>query len=801
MKFALRSLLKSPGYSVIALLTLALGIGVNTSMFSVVDALLFKSAPYPDANRIVMVSGQTRTGPMRYFSEQEMREIRPHTTDLFSSLTTLGFSNYTMVEAGHTPERVRAIALSDGMADTFRIQPLLGRAFAPEEFVAGKNQAVMLTQDYWVSRFGGDRSVIGRTLRLDGENVTIVGVMPGAFDYKFLWGNVGLIRPLNFTSDQLAFRGYRAFQLIGRLKDGVPPARLGDVLAPVAADQEKAFPQDYSGLRYRGELLQDAVMDSVGRSISWMLLGLSGFVLLIACANLANLQLARATAAAREFAIRSALGASRWRLIAQQLTESTMLSVGGGLLGIAVALGINTALEHAITIDGARGLTVSLDGGILAITFLVSLCSGAIFGIVPALFASRTDVNATLKSQSRGSTGGRGHRLVRHSLIVGEIALALVLLGGAAIMNRGFERMLTRPTGWDTENTFMGAVPLPENRYDNAKRTTFFRAVEARLATLPGVEAVGLSNSTPLYEFGSNKPVFTETSAAGAAGNGPLASHVLVTPGFLGALGVPLLEGRNFTDDITFDSPQVILINERLARQLWPNESAVGKRLGVTDNNQTVWREIIGVVGNIEPAASITNPETGFHVFRPFVQEPWSFFWINVRSQNPAALGDSVRRAIAELDPDLALDRAGTVRQFVDRNQHNLIVVGQMLTGFAAIGLALAAVGLYGVISHLVAQRTGEFGIRLALGAQTRDVLLDVVKRGLQLSGLGLVLGLAGAWGIGVFLASFMPRLAASDPLAILGVAGILLVVAVLACLVPAKRATKVDPLVALRSE
>jgi predicted permease len=360
--------------------------------------------------------------------------------------------------------------------------------------------------------------------------------------------------------------------------------------------------------------------------------------------------------------------------------------------------------------------------------------------------------------------------------------------------------MLSRPTGWQTESVFMGSVPLPENRYDNAKRTTFFRQVETKLSTLPGVDSVGLSNSTPLYEYGSNKPVFTETGVAGAGSN-PLASHVLITPGYLATLGIPLLEGRNFSEDITYDSPQVILINERLARQLWPNESAVGKRLGVSDNNETTWREIVGVVGNVEPAASITNPETGFHIYRPFVQEPWSFFWINVRSANPATLGDSVRRAIAELDPDLALDRAGTVRQFVERNQHNLIVVGQMLTGFAAVGLALAAVGLYGVISHLVAQRTGEFGIKLALGAQTRDVLAEVLKRGLQLAGLGLLLGLAGAWGIGLFLASFMPRLAASDPVAILSVAGLLLVVALVACLVPAKRATKVDPLVALRSE
>jgi len=801
MKYAFRSLLNAPGYTLVALVTLALGIGVNTSMFSVVDTLLFRSAPFPESESIVMLQASTRGGDTRVFSDQEIREIRPQAAG-FASLTTVGYPFYALAEPGRPAERVRGLVFSADMLETFRIQPLLGRAFLPEEFEPGRNQVILLTESFWLARFGGDRSVIGRTLRLDGELVTIIGVMPARFDYKMLWGNVSIIRPLNFTKDQSLYRGYRAFSLIGRLKPGVTAASAVTPLATVAADQEKAFPQDYAGLRYRAVMLHETAMDDVGRNISWMLLGLAGFVLLICCANLANLQLARATASAREFAIRAALGASRIRLVVQQLTECILLSIGGGLLGVTVALWINNLLERSILIDGARGLDLSLDLKILSLTLLIALLTGILFGVVPALFASRSDVNATLKSQSRGATSGRGHNLMRHALIIGEVALALVLLGGAAIMNRGFDRMLQRNPGWDTDRLLIGFLPMPEGRYDNGeKRVAFYRRLEDKLAALPGVESVALTNSLPLFNYQAGSQIFKDAPSSGAEGATPTAPGALVTPGYFATLGIPILEGRNFLADVKPDSAPQVLVNEALARHFWPGESAVGKRLGMMENNQVVWREVIGVTGHVEMAANITDPASKLQFYRPLVQEPWSFVNIAVRSANPAALADSMRRAVAEVDPDLAVDQVGTVQQFINRAQHNLVVVGRMLTGFAALGLVLAGVGLYGVISHLVAQRTGEFGIRLALGATPRDILSDVLLRGIRLAGIGLAIGLVGAWGLGRFLASFMPRLAASDPLAVAGTAGILFAIALLACWFPAKRATKVDPLVALRTE
>ncbi|HEX2862189.1 MAG TPA: ABC transporter permease, partial [Lacunisphaera sp.] len=605
MKFAFRSLLNSPAYTLIALITLALGIGVNTSMFSVVDTLLFRSAPYPDADNLVMLTATTPNGDTRVFSDQEIREIKPQATG-FANLTTLGYSFYALAEPDRPAERIRGVSFSADMLDTFRIPPLLGRGFLAEEYTPGKNQVVLLTESFWHSRFGGDRGVVGRTLRLDGETVTIVGVMPARFDYKLFWGNIAVIRPLNFTRDQSQYRGYRAFSLIGRLQPGVTPAMIAAQLAPVAADQIKSFPQDYAGRQYRCIVFHEAVMDSVGRNISWMLLGLAGFVLLICCANLANLQLARATASAREFAIRAALGASRTRLVLQQLAECLILSVTGGILGTIVALWVNSMLERSILIDEARGLEISLDARILAATLLLSLLTGVVFGVVPALFASRSDVNATLKSQSRGATTGKGHNLMRHGLIVAEVALALVLLGGAAIMNRGFARMLERETGWDTERVLTGFLPIPENRYDDgAKRLALYRQLEDRLAAIPGVEQVALTNGLPLFAYQSGGPVFIDAPSAGAAGNNPIASGALITPTYLATLGIPLLEGRNFPPETHADSPQQVLVNTALAQRFWPGESAVGKRLGSTENNQVVWREVIGVVGNVEMAANI----------------------------------------------------------------------------------------------------------------------------------------------------------------------------------------------------
>lgn len=802
LRFALRSLLKSPGFTLTALITLALGIGVNTSMFSLVDELLFRVAPFPHGADIHQVLVETRTGRRWSYSEVETREIREKSTS-FQSLMVMRYDGSALTEPGRPAEQVQSVQVGPEFFDVFGVQPSLGRAFTKEETAQGHNQVILLSHPFWQQRFGGSPDVIGRTLRINGESVTVIGVMPASFSWRMLWGSAAFWRPLNFTPDQLKSRTYRAFQLIGRVKPGVTGQQVVAELGPVAAAQLKDFPQDYNGLSYVCLKLHEAQMDDEGRRIVFMLLGLSGFVLLLACANLANLQLARATTAMREFAIRAALGASRARLITQQLTECVLLAVAGGVLGTFFGWSLNRALSAMIRIGSEPGgLDLPVNGKILLFTFVVAAAAGIIFGIVPAWLSSRTDVVTALKAQSRGTTGGRGHHRMRQLLIIGEVTLALVLLGGAAVMQRGFDKFLHKDVGWDTDRLLTGALSISEQRFtDPAARFEFFRKVEARLAALPGVEKVALTTGVPIWGYGSDRKISTEKLAGADQANLPLANHVQVTPNYFAVLGVPLLEGRNFTEDLKADSPRVSIINESLARQLWPGQSAVGQRLAMHNEGKTTWSEVIGVVRDTQSAADIGNERVTGQVFRPVVHEPWSWMRFAIRAQHPETLRESVRRAIAEIDPDLPADDLLTVASAVDRSQHNLVVVAQILGGFAVLGLVLAAVGLYGVISNLVAQRTSEFGIRLALGARPADVLNLVMRHGVTLTLIGIGLGLGGAYGLSRLLGSIMPRLVSPDPLALASMALALFGVAALACWLPARRATKVDPMVALRSE
>ncbi|AOS45539.1 Macrolide export ATP-binding/permease protein MacB [Lacunisphaera limnophila] len=802
MKFAFRSLLKSPGFTLIALVTLALGIGVNTSMFSLIDALLFSNAPFPAAERIVMLQRTTRAGDENDFSYLEQREVREKTT-AFSALSSFTRDFSAVAEPGQPAERLNGILADAEMFAAFGVQPQIGRAFSAEETQPGKDQVVLLAHGFWQERYGGDPSVIGRVLRIDGDPHTIIGVMPASFEYRFLWGDCAFWRPLAYTSEQIKGRNYRVFSLAGRLKPGGTPEQTVAELGPLAATQERDYPQDYAGLRYRALPLHEALMDDESRKISWMLLSLSGFVLLIACANLANLQLARATVSMREFAIRAALGASRSRLIAQQLTECLLLSVTGGGLGLLLALWINSLLEASIRIGEKVGtFKLPIDGGVLLLTIAASVLTGIVFGIVPAWLASRTDVVGALKSSSRGSTSGRSQHRIRHLLVIAEVTLALILLGGAGMMQRGFDRILTRETGWDTSRVLTGVLPMPEKRYETPeKRVEFYRTIEQRLTALPGVESAALTTALPLWHYGNTRQITHDGLASADPTTLPRASLVMVTARYFETLGIKLVEGRVFAADVKAGDPEQVVVNETLARQFWPDRSALGQRVGLVDGGQTKWAEVIGIVRTAESAASFTNPPSVLHVYRSVVHEPWTWIRFAVRSENPGALIESVRRAVAEVDLDLPADQLMTVGQFVDRQQHNLVVVAQLLGGFALLGLALASVGLYGVISNIVAQRTGEFGIRLALGAKPADVLKLVLNQGLVLTAIGLVLGAAGAYGLGRFLASFMPRMIEPDPLTLTATAFLLFLVAALACWLPARRATKVDPLEALRAE
>lgn len=801
LRLAFRQLGHAPGFTLVALITLGLGIGINTSMVSIVNALLFRSGPFPEPQRLVQIVGTTPQGEARAFSEVELGEIRAQAAG-FASLTTIGRTNFAVAEPGQPAERLAGVLASADLFSTLGVPPIIGRAFTAEETQPGRNGVIVLSHGFWRQRFGGRADVLGQTLRLDGETVTIIGVMPPSFDYRMLWGGTDFWRPINFTQEQITWRDYRMFQLLGRLAPGVQPGQAAAALAPVAAAQEKEHPDSYTGFRYRVLPLNEALMDTVGRKISWMLLGLSGFVLLIVCANLANLQLSRAVAASRELGIRAALGASRARLVLHQLVASVLLAVLGGIAGLLVARGLNTIAEHSFLIDGAPGDRIPLDTPVLVCACVVALLTGILFGIMPAWIGSRVDIAAALKAQSRSTTADRSHHRLRQLLIVGQVALALVLLGGAGILLRGLQQFLERESGWDTERVLTAAIPVPGNRFDtDPKRIEFFRRLEERLVRLPGVEHAALATSLPLLSYTGDRQVLTEGQLPGSSAMYPTAFHVMITSDYFAALGIELVAGRLFDPNLKPDSPRVIIITESLARRLWPNASALGQQLTSMDSGLPFRAEIIGVVRDVDTAVSLAPPSTPYVVYKPLVHEPWGWIHVVLRGPAPAALIEPLRRAVAEVDPDLTAEEIGTVRQVVDWQQRNLALAAKTLGGFALLGLLLAAIGLYGVISNLVVQRTNEFGIRLALGAQPGDVLGLVLRHGLRLSLIGLGFGLAGAYALGRFLGGMMPRLAGPDPFALAGVSLLLFVVALLACWLPARRATKVDPLVALRAE
>ena len=802
LRSALRQLRHSPGFTVTAMLMLALGIGVNSSMFSVLNLLLFQSAPYPDSDKLVQLVAHTPRGTEYVFSAEEVREIRDQ-APAYTTLTTYTRTQYVVSEGERTGVRVAAVMASAELFDTVGMPPLLGRPFSGAETQQGNNQVVLISHAYWQERFGGRSDVLGKVLRLSGENVTIIGVVPPGFAFDRLWGDVKLWRPLNYTEEQLEWRDYRTFSLLGRIDGPSAATQIDASLASLARQQENTHPESYAGLRYESLPLREVLIDDLGRRISWLLTGLAGFVLLIACANLANLQLARSTLRARELAIRSALGASRRKLMTQQLLESMLLSAGGGLVGLALAWTLNRLIESQLTAGPDQSFgTIPLEPAVIGWTFGLALVTGLLFGSVPAWLSSQVDVNASLKSQSRGTTAGRGSQKLRQSLIVAEITLAMVLLSGAAMLHRGFAQFLDRETGWDDDRIVSAALPIPSDRFGTSElRTELFRRIEQRLGELPGVEEAALATSLPIFGYGAPRPVLLEGQTPGDSLNLPSARHSMVTPRYFDALGIQRLAGHTFPDDIAGDDPRVVVINESLARQLWPQDSAVGKRIASIDSGTPYWFEVIGVVQNVRAAASLGPPATRFTIYKPMVQEPWGWTYLVLRSERPATQIEALRRAMHELDPDLPPDDIATVEQTVDLTQHNLKVAGKILSLFGVLGLMLASVGVYGVIANLVAQRTGEFGVRMALGAQPSDVMKIVLQQGAILYLIGATIGTGGAWVLGGFLHRSMPRLVGSDPLAIAGVAALLAVAALGACWLPARRAMRVDPMIALRDE
>jgi putative ABC transport system permease protein len=792
LKFAFRQLLKNPGFTAVAVLTLALGIGVNTSMFSGLQSLLMPEQPYPDADRLVRVfrtsphSQRSPHSPANFLDQRGQNSVFTH-----MAATTSRRANLS--EAGQPAERLRAVLATADLLPMLGIQPKLGRAFLPEEDQPGRNDVVLLNHAFWLRRFNADPGIVGGTIRLDGESVTVVGVMPPEFGDRQAWGTADLIRPMAFSDAERTVRGNHYLDVFARLKPGLTLGQANAGLATLAARLREAYPENNTDSGFRAATLAKSRMDPRGQTMLWLIMGLAGFVLLIACANLANLQFARTALRSRELAIRGALGAARGRLLRQLLTENLLLAALGGLLGLLLAQWTNQWLIHNLTEEGRPLVRPEVNFAVLGFAFLASTLSGPAFGLVPAWLASRSDLNATLKQGGRDGGGSSSRHCIRHGLIVAQVALAMVLLAGAGLVMNGLSRFSASDPGWRIDGLHAGHLNLPATTYpDGDARRRFMDRLQEKLSTLPGVERAALASALPVSGFRTHLGLEIESSATPVTSG--LSSLAFVSPGYFPTLGIRLLEGREFHGFDVPGRPAVVIVNEAFARACWPNSSAVGKRIGQPGD----WLEIVGVAADVRSATDAGEPTARFQCYRPLAQDPQSGLAVAVRGNITV---DGLRRTVAELDPDLPLSEAGSVRVTVDRFFGQAAVAGWLLTVFAGLGLLLAALGTYGVVAGFVGQRTREIGVRMALGAQIREVLWLVLGRGLRLTAVGMGLGVLGAVGLARILASLTPGLKANAPGVVLVAGGLLLAVAFLACWIPARRASRVNPMVALRGE
>jgi putative ABC transport system permease protein len=800
LRYGVRMLAKTPGFTAVAVATLALGIGLNTSMFSVIEATILGGLPYPDAGRLVRVF---RTSPQsQRWPHSVPNYLDYHAkNDVFESMAAFSWSTFSLAEPGQPPDRVQGIVATPEFLPTLGLKPVLGRVFTAEEGRPGHNDVVVLSHGFWTRRFAADPGVVGRVYRFDGRLTTVVGVMPPGADYPFLWGRIDAWRPLAFTDEQRQVRDSNWLGAIGRLKPGVS-VRAAQAAMSLLSDQVEESNADRDnpdGLRV--VRLLEGSMNESGRVVSWMCLGLAGFVLLIACANLANLQIARVARRSREYAVRSALGAGRMRILRQSLTESLLLGAIGGAVGLVIGWWCNGLLGRWIVIGDRSGVDIPLNWTILGYATAIAVAAGAVSGFLPSWMATRADVNHALKQGARGTADRSQHRL-RNALIVGELALALVLLAGSALFVGGLRRFMQGDPGWRMDGLLAGYVTLPEEGYpSDERRRAFQNRLLETLRAQPGVQGVALATALPIWSYGTSTSLVAEGQAPPDPDQLPLLYEARVSPGFFETLGIPVVMGSTFSGETRADGPRVAVINEAAAQRFWPGESPIGKRLGFT-GDEPQWREVIGVVRDVRFPAQLGPADTALQIYAPLEQRPSDWLAVAARtSGSPEHLTGSLRQAVGALDPDLPLFDVATPSEHVRQELSSFGLAGHVLTTFGVLGLLLAALGIYGVIANVVVQRTNEFGIRLAIGAQVRDILLLVLASGLRLTLWGTLIGVAGSLALGRLMAAAVPSLQPGSAAAVVSVAAVLMAVAMLACWLPARRATQVDPVVALRTE
>ena len=802
LRYGVRMLLRQPGFTAVAIITLALGIGANSAIFSVVNAALLRPLPFKDSEQLVKLweskvessLGQNFQGSVSFLNLKDWREQNKS----FDGLAAYQFSNYSMQAQG-SPERVSGVGVSSSFFELLKVTPQIGRAFLEGEDEQGHNRVVVLSDALWRRDFAADSSIVGKNILLGGENYLVVGIMPPGF--QFPSRSTQLWTPLDLTQQQLTNRDEHFLQVLGRLKSGVTLGEAQADLSTIARRIEQQYPDIQTG---RGVLLIPLQEEMVrfARPALLMLLAAVGFVLLIACTNVANLLLARAAARRREIAIRNALGAGRWRLIQQFLTESVLLFLLGGTLGLIVANWGVDALRAWASRLLPRVSEVGLDWRVVGFTLLLSFLTGIVFGLAPALQSSRTDVQAALKEG--GNAGGTTQRnWVRSFLVVVEIASALVLLIGAGLLIKSFARLQQTDAGFKSDNVLTAAVTLPTAKYSTPQsKTIFYQEVLEKVSALPGVESAGFVNLIPVQQAGYNGKFWVEGQGDYGQGREPIAEYRAATPDYFRTLQIPLTDGRYFIAQDEEQSAPVAIVNQTLVRHYFPQENPLGKRLRTED---TGWLEIVGVVRDVKQGG-LTQPVLP-EIFVPYTQAKspnltqGMSLVVRSSSSDPAKLTTSIRGAVQETDAGQPVHNVQTMQEILAQSISDRRLTMWLLSIFAGVAMLLSMIGIYSVMSYVVTQNTREIGIRMALGAQQRDVLKLIVGQGLTLALIGICAGLIGSLWLTKLVESLLFGVRATDPLVFVAVSVLLIMVAILASYLPARRATKVDPMIALRYE
>jgi predicted permease len=799
LKFSARSLLKRPALTCIAIVTLAIGIGANSAIFSTINALLLKPLPFPDPERVVALWDKV---PSRGVERNEVTVA--NYLDWRAQNKTfeqLGIYRWwsTNLTGSDSPERVQGFQVTPNFLDIVGVKPMLGRGFSAEEDQPGKDSIALLTYSLWQRRFGADPNIVNKTIATNGVTRTVIGVMPPEFNYP---KGAEIYAPLAITPEMARNRGNHSYLGIGRLKSGVSLQSAQADLDIIAGQLEKQYPEENTG---RGIVIYPILQDTVRMysTALWVMMAAVGFVLLIGCANVANLMLARASGRQREIALRAALGASRFRIIRQLLTESMLLGVLGGALGILVAYwgvdAIRTANpgEAARFAPGWNHLGINLP--VLAFTLLLSVLSGVLFGLAPAWQLSRPDLNTALKEGGRQGASG-SHRL-RGLLVVSEVALSLMLLISAGLLIRSFLQLVKTDPGFNSDNLLTMSLVVPAAKYkDEPHRAAFYSDLVRRVEELPGVESAAAVNHLPLGGSNSSTSFLVEGLPEPPPGQELSGRYRVCTPNYFKTMGIPVLKGRGFTDQDIAGAPPVIIVNETLARKYWPNTDPIGKRMRYTGPlEQNPWMQVVGVVKDVRHEMNLPITED---FYTPHAQDAWQSMVLVAKTKvEPAAMAAPIRQQVWSIDKDQPVFDVHTMREVRAISLALYSFSSVMLSIFAGVALLLAAIGIYGVMSYAVTQRTQEIGIRMALGARAMDVLKLVVKNGMSLAFIGVAVGLAGAYGLTRLLASLLVGVKPTDVATFSTVTFGLLLIALLACYIPARRATKVDPLVALRYE